>query len=220
MRNVGILVLLPIAVLLVSCAPPEQGVLDTFMGAVQSGRDDAVASVSIVDFPGEVTAWELVELGPEMTEPFGLAGLQEELVSMREELEATIEKNDAFLRENEETYFEYKPKFDKDPDQEFKGKLGEFHQEWTARMEEQSGLDQKIREKEGEVDALKKEAGLSINTPGMSSSYDGDVKTKQARLKVDGKDYTVTLKQYSLVNTENNIEPMSRWIVTGVQEAS
>jgi predicted nuclease with TOPRIM domain len=220
MRNVGFLVLVPVALLSVSCAPPEQGVIETFINAAQSGNDDAVATVSVVKFPGKVTSWEFVELGPESTAPFGLADLYEEVGTLKEDLDAMVANNDAFLRENEETYLKYKPMVDKDPDQEFKGKLGEFHEEWSARMKEQTSLDEKIKETEDAIDALKKEAGLSINTPGMSSHYDGDVKTKEARVKVDGKDYTLTLKQYSLVNTENNIEPMSRWIVAGVDEAS
>ena len=86
MRNIGILVLAPIVALLVSCAPPEQGVLNTFIGAVQAGNEDAVASVSVVTFPGKVTSWELVELGPESTEPFGLAGLYEEVASLKKEV--------------------------------------------------------------------------------------------------------------------------------------
>lgn len=220
MRNFGILVLAPMTALLVSCTPPEHGVLNTFIGAVQAGNADAVAAVSVAKFAGKVSSWEIVELGPESTTPFGLGGLYEELDSLKEDLEAKLKENDAFLLENEATYLEYKPKLDKDPEQEFKGKLGEFHEDWSVRLGEQTALDRAIRDKGDDIDALKKEAGLSINTPGMSSRYDGDVREKEARLKIDGKDFTVTLKHYSLVNIDNKVEPMSRWIVTDIQESS
>ena len=220
MRNIRMLILAPITALLVSCAPPEHGVLNAFISAVQAGNADAVAAVSVAKFPGKVSSWEIVELGPESTKPFGLTGLYEELDSLKEEFEDKIAENDAFLQENEAAYLEYKPKFDNDPEQEFKGKLGEFHEEWSPRLKKQTELDRAIRDKGDDIDALKKEAGLSINTPGMSSKYDGDVKEKEARLKIDGKDFTVTLKQYSLVNIDNKVEPMPRWIITDIQEAS
>ena len=220
MRNVGIFVLVSMMALLVSCTPPEHDVLNAFISASQADNEDAVAAVSLAKFPGKVSSWEIVEFGPESTRPFGLAGLYEERDSLQEELGDKIVENDAFLQENEAAYLEYKQKFDQDPEQEFKGKLGEFHEAWSVRLKEQTDLDQAFRDKGDDIDALKKEAGLSINTPGMSSRYEGDVKEKEARLKVDGKDFTVTLKQYFLINTENKIEPMSRWVITDIQEAS
>ena len=220
MRNIGILVLVSMMALLVSCTPPEHDVLNTFISASQADNEDAVAAVSLAKFPGKVSSWEIVELGPESTRPFGLARLYEELDSLQEEFEDKITENDAFLQENEAVYLEHKQKFDQDPEQEFKGKLGEFHEVWSVRLKEQTDLDRAFRNKGDDIDALKKEAGLSINTPGMSSRYEGDVKEKEARLKVDGKDFTVTLKKYSLINTENKIKPMSRWVITDIQEAS
>ena len=220
MRNVGTLVLVLIMAFLVSCTPPEHDVLNTFISASQAGNEDAVAAVSLAKFPSEVSSWELVELGPESTSPFGLAGFYEELDSLKEELEDKILENDAFLQENKAVYLDYKQKFDQDPEQEFKGKLGEFHVVWSVRLKAQTDLDRAFRDKGDDIDALKKEASLSINTPGMSSRYEGDVKEKEAHLKVDGKGFTVTLKRYSLINTENKIEPMSRWIITDIQEAS
>jgi len=222
MRKLQVLGLFSIAAIVVSCSSePERGVLGTFVTAVQSGNADAMGHVSLVEFPGEgIAAWEIVEIGPETTEPFPLADLQEELIETEEELEETIEENDAFVRDNEELYLEYKPKKDEDPDAEFTGELKEFDEEFSARMEEQKALAERIEEIKDSIDAVKAAAALSTSTPGLGSSYDGDVLQKNVHVRFDGKDYTVTMKQYALVNTSNNLEPMTRWIITDINEGA
>ena len=219
MRTVQILALASIAALGLACSSqPEQQVLTNFVNAVQAGDDAAAAQVSLVEFAGDVSTWEIVEVGPESSAPFQLAKLTEERSEMVKELEATIEKNDEFLRDNEELYYEYKPKKDEDPEATFTGKLAEFDEEFTARIDGQNALDQKIRDAGEDIDALKKAAALSTGTPGLGSSYDGDVLSKDAKVKFGGKDYTVTLKQYALINTEHNIRPVARWIITDIRE--
>jgi hypothetical protein len=219
MRTVLILALTSIVALGLACSSePERRVLTTFVNAVQAGDEAAAAQVSLVEFPGEVSSWEIVEVGPETSAPFQLAKLQKERLEMEEALDAMIKKNDQWLQDNEELYYEYKPKKDDDPEATFTGKLQEFDEEFTARMDEQKALDQKIRDAEDAIDALKKAAALSTNTPGLGSSYDGDVLAKEAKVKFDDKDYTVTFKQYALVNTEHNMRPVSRWIITDIRE--
>lgn len=222
MRNLQFVALLTVVAIGVSCSSqPEQRVLGSFVTAVQAGDEDAVAQISLVEFPGEdIASWEIVEIGPETSEPFPLGELQDELIATKEELEEMVAKNDAFVRENEDLYLEYKPRKDEDPDTEFTGELKEFDEEFSARMEKQKALDQEIRDIEEELDALKKAAALSTNTPGLGSSYDGDVLKKDVHVRFDAKDYTVTMKQYALVNTSNNIQPMSRWIITDIGEGS
>lgn len=222
MRNLQVLGLFSIAAIVVSCSSePERNVLGTFVTAVQSGNEDAIDHVSLVEFPGEeISAWEIVEIGPETSEPFPLADLQEELIATEEELEQMIKTNDAFVQENEELYLEYKPKKDEDPEAEFTGELKEFDEEFSARMEKQKALTEKIEEIKDSIDAVKAAAALSTNTPGLGSSYDGEVLQKTVHVKFDGKDYTVTIKQYALVNTSNNLEPMTRWIITDINEGA
>ena len=218
-RLVPLLALVLLAALVLSCSSqPEQQVLESFVNAVQAGDEAAAAQVSLVEFPGDVSTWELVEVGPESSEPFALAKLQEERAAMVKELEEMIANNDQFLRDNEELYYQYKPKKDKDPETKFTGKLKEFDEAFSARMDEQTALDKKIREAGNGIDALKKAAALSTNTPGLGASYDGDVLQKQATVKFDGKSYKVTLKQYALINTEHNMRPVSRWIITDISE--
>jgi len=219
MRTVQILVLSSVVSIGLACnSQPEQRVLTTFVNAVQAGDDAVTAQVSLVEFAGDISTWEIVEVGPETSAPFQLAKLLEERVAMVKELEATVEKNDQFLQDNAELYYEYKPLKDKDPEATFTGKLQEFDEEFTARIDAQKALDQKIRDAGDAIDALKKAAALSTNTPGLGSSYDGDVLQKEATVKFGDKSYTVTLKQYALVNTEHNMRPVSRWIITDIRE--
>jgi len=111
-----------------------------------------------------------------------------------------------------------KPRKDKDPETKFTGKLKEFDEEFSALLKAQTDQDQKIRDAGKAIDALKKAAALSTNTPGLGTKFEGDVLEKKAKVKFDNKDYTVTLKLYALVNTEHNIRPMTRWIITDIQE--
>ncbi len=219
MRTVQILVLSFIAAVGLSCTGrPGERELTTFGNAVQAGDEATAAQVSLVEFPGKVSTWEIVTIGPESSEPFPLVKLLEERTAMVKELEAMFDANDTFIQDNVELYDKYKPRTANDPDTKFTGELKEFAEELGARLEKQTALDQKIRDAGKTIDAVKKAASLSTNTPGLGSKYEGDVLEKVANVRFDNKDYTVTLKQYALINTEHNIRPMARWIITDIQE--
>ena len=220
MRIVQILALtIFIAALGLSCTgEPGERALTTFGNAVQTGDELAAAQVSLVEFPGTVSTWEIIEIGPESSEPFQLMELIEERGEMAKELEAMIAKTNIFLQDNEELSYEYKALTDKDPEREFTGELQVFDEEFTALLKNQTDQDAKIEEAGKAIDALKTAAALSTSTPGVGASYDGDVLERTAKVKADGKDYTFTLKHYALVNTEHNIKPMTRWIITDIQE--
>lgn len=219
MRTVQILVLsIFIAALGLSCAgEPGERALTTFGNAVQSGDELAAEQVSLVEFPGTVSTWEIIEIGPESSEPFQLMNLIEERREMAKELEAMIAKTNNFLQDNEELSYEYKALTDKDPERTFTGELEVFDEEFTALLKDQTDQDAKIEEAGDAIDALKAAAALSTSTPGVGSTYDGDVLERTAKVKADGKDYTITLKHYVLINTEHNIRPMTHWIITDIQ---
>ena len=219
MRTVKILALFSFAALGLSCSgQPGERALTTFGNAVQAGDEDAAAQVSLAEFPGKVSTWEIVEIGPESSEPFPLIKLIEERTTMVKELEAMVEKTTVFLQDNEELYYEYRPRKNKDPETEFTGELKEFDEEFSTLMKDQTDQDQKIRDASEAIDALKKAAAFSTNTPGLGTKFAGDVLEREAKVKLDNKDYTFTLKQYALVNTEHNIRPMTRWIITDIRE--
>lgn len=172
----------------------------------------------MVDSPSEFTSWEIGEIGPESSEPFRLLELLDQLTSTEEELKAMMKKNDQYIQDNEAIYVKYKPLKDQDPETEFDGEMKEFDEEFSARMDEQKALNREISKTKRDIDTLKKAAALSTSTPGISSGYEGDVKEKEAHLKLDNTDYTVTLQQYALVHTEHQIEPMARWIITDIRQ--
>ena len=219
MRTVKILALFSIAALGLSCSgQPGEQALTAFGNAVQAGDEDAAAQVSLAEFPGKVSTWEIVEIGPESSEPFPLIKLIEERTAMVKELEVMVEKTTVFLQDNEELYYEYRPRKDKDPETEFTGELKEFDEGLSALMKEQTDQDQKIKDAVKAIDALKQAAALSTNTPGLGTKFEGDVLEREAKVKLDDKDYTITLKQYALINTEHNIRPMTRWIITDIRQ--
>ena len=219
MRTVQILTLSILSAALgLSCTgEPGERALTTLGNAVQSGDELAAAQVSLVEFPGTASTWEIVEIGPESSKPFQLMNLIEERNEMAKELEAMIAKTNIFLQDNEELSYEYKALSDKDPERTFTGELKIFDEDFTALMKNQNDQDTKIEEAGEAIDALKKAAALSTSTPGVGSTYDGDVLQRTAKVKADGKDYTITLEHYMLMNTEHNIKPMTRWIITDIQ---
>jgi hypothetical protein len=218
MRKYQILALLVFLSSALACTPPEQTTLSEFVTAVQSGNETAVNQVSLVESPSEFSTWEIGEIGPESSEPFQLIELLDGRAATVQELEATMKANDTYLQENEELYLKYKPLKDKDAETAFTGELAAFDEEYSARMEKQKGLNREISQTGRRIDEVKKAAALSTRTPGITSGYDGDVKAKEAQLKLDDTDYTVTLKLYALIHTEHQIEPMARWIITDIRE--
>lgn len=221
MRTLRALFLVSASAFVLSCSAGEEQVVRTYFNAVQGGDEIAAKGVSVVEFPGEVQSWEIVEVGPEFEEPFELVALFERVAERKKELEAAQEENSAFGEANMKLYSEYHQKRDKDPEAELTGKLGEFGAEWDARIEKQKALEADIRALEDDIDALKNEAGLSINSV-VTGSYSGAVKGKEVSLKVnDGsadKMYKVVVKRYELADVEKNITPMSRWIITEIHE--
>ena len=168
MRTVKILALFSIAALGLSCSgQPGEQALTAFGNAVQAGDEDAAAQVSLAEFPGKVSTWEIVEIGPESSEPFPLIKLIEERTAMVKELEVMVEKTTVFLQDNEELYYEYRPRKNKDPETEFTGELKEFDEGFSALMKEQTDQDRKIKDAVNAIDALKKAAALSTSTPGL-----------------------------------------------------
>ena len=211
-----------VAFLLVSgCAGQEEQVLNTFFTAIQGGDDNAIQSVSLAKFPGNVESWELVEIGAESQAPFTLPELHGELEKKRSELRIETEKYANFAGDNRSLFDEYKKKHEDDADEKFTGELGEFQVAWEERMQQLGVIEKEVETLDQEAEALRSVAGLSLNTA-VNEKFAGDVKGKVLQLKVnDGsaeKSYTFTLERYELVNKERNMSPIARWIITDIKE--
>jgi hypothetical protein len=204
-----------------SCTGSEQQLVQTFFTAIQGGDEVMASGVSVAQFPGSVTAWEILEIGPESKEPFGLSALREEF----QELDAALEKEkrdgEAFLEKNARQAAEFQRRLQRDPKYKFQGELAEFQAEWDRRIAAQEDLMAQIEDAKQRISDLRSAAGLSLNT-NVSDSFDGEVKGKLVRLKVsDGseeKTYTFKLQRFELADTERNLTPMARWIITEIDQ--
>lgn len=199
----------------------EQQVVGTYLNAVKGGDKAAASFVSLVEFPGEVSSWEIVEVGEESQEPFNLPSVRAEFQEMEAAVEAKTESNDAFVQLHADEYREVRSRLEKDPDYEFKGALLEFKTELDQKLKEHEQMSAKLEELRAKVIALRDAAGLSLNTS-VNDNFEGQVKGKVVVLKVnDGsedKTYNLKLQRFELSDTERNITPMPRWIVTEVRE--
>ncbi len=118
----GLLVIL----LGVSCSGGEQEVVNSFLAAVQSGDESTTNALSVVEFPGEVVSWEIVEVGPTSTEPFALPELDDKRSELSRERRQMSEKNAFFVQDHKSAFDEYEAKRKEDPEYEFEGEMAEF----------------------------------------------------------------------------------------------
>lgn len=217
-RAAAILALLALAV---SCTGPEKEIVDTFLTAVRDGQEKVVRAVSLVDLPdADVQSWEIVEVGPESTEPYRYEELRQAYFDANEAWESKNDDNDQFLNADVDKSLRYREKMKTDPDYQFTGAMAEYQKEWEARDAEAKELGQKVVKAD---EALKKEKDAIYMSANMAvkDSFEGDVSVKNVRVNVNGdsgsKTYTLTLRKYNVVDSETGITPMSRWIVTEVE---
>src|SRR3990172_13371365 len=86
--------------LFVSCSGADQQAVTTFLTAVQGADEATLSGISLVKFPGSVTSWEILEIGPESKEPFLLAQIRDELSALEQQLEIKRERHANFLSDN------------------------------------------------------------------------------------------------------------------------
>jgi hypothetical protein len=218
---VGLLSLLIVAA--VGCAAPEERIVDYFLGAVRDGNVDVVAGVSLVNFPdADIESWEVVEIGPESTEPYQLPEVRAALYDAKQAYEAKTEENDGFLRSNEKNALRYQQKMKEDPDYKFtRGAMADFQEVWQEMVEEQKELQNKIKEAEKALERERNSIRMSASIP-LKESFQGDVAIKRVKVNVAGgsgtKTYSLTLRKYNIVDSDTGLSPISKWIVTNIEE--
>ena len=205
----------------VSCSSQEQQLLNTFFTAVREGDEAGLSRISLATFTGSVDSWEIIETGPESVTQFGLSDLQEKLSKARSELRVHNDKAAYFLDDNRKLYDEYKKKQAAAPDQVLTGQLGSFQEEWEERVANQKALEDEMGKLSNEITELKGAAALSVNTT-VNDSFDGSVKGKELRLRIDdgsgAKDYRFSLIRYDLENKASKLTPRARWIIADIKE--
>lgn len=207
--------------LTVACSSGQQQIVTSFLTAVQTGNEDAAKSASLVEFPGDVESWEIVEVGPVSSQPFAFAELQAKLSALSRERRTTKDTNAYFVQEHQNAFDEYTAKREQDPDYEFSGEVAEFQKEWEEKRGEEEKLDRAATDVYKEISHLKSAAGLSLNTS-VNEKFEGEASATDLILKInDGstdKTYRFTLQKFDLVDTERNISPIGRWVITAIEE--
>jgi hypothetical protein len=211
-----------IVLVLVSCGGPDQQALNTYFKAVRNKDKPAMAAVSAVDFPETVQSWQIIEIGPESVTPSPLKGLRRTLREANMDLKYIAEKDYLFLSDNQHLYRRHKAQIEKNPDAEFKGELAEFHQEFQEIRKKGEEAEQAVEKATREFEREKLAAGISLMGATVTDDLDGEVLTKEARVNVKTpageKIYLITLKNYNLVNQQNQSKMRSRWIIAEVKE--
>ncbi|GMR24107.1 MAG: hypothetical protein BMS9Abin37_2606 [Acidobacteriota bacterium] len=217
LRSLAMLVVL----LGVACSSAQQQVVSSFLTAVQTGNEDAAKAASLVEFPGGVESWEIVEVGPVSSEPFAFAALQVKLSELSRERRAEKDNNAYFVQNHQSAFDKYTAKHEKDPEYEFSGEVAEFQKEWEEKRRAAEELDRAATEVYKEMSHLKSAAGLSLSTT-VNENFEGETSATDLILKVnDGsteKTYMFTLQKFDLIDTERNISPIGRWVITDIEE--
>ena len=201
-----------------SCAGQEQGAIDNFLKAVRDKDDAARGAVSSMDFPGEVSSWEVVDMGTESTEKFQLPELQRMVQATKSDYDAHLEKRGYFMRDNARIYKEHQSKLAEDPDFQFKGELAEFDEQWKKSLQEEQELEGKMKEANAAMQRERSAATVSIMGGSVTETFEGEVLVREALVNVDDAPYKITIRKYDLVDKTSNNKPRSRWIVTDIQK--
>jgi len=205
-----------------SCAAPEEHVIDAFLAAVRDGREEVIAGVSMVNLPdADVQSWEIVEVGPESTEPYRLGELNTAFFEAVKAYETKAEEDDRFLNDNQDNALRYQAEIRKNPDHKFtSGSMAEFQKVWEGKLEELKDLEGKLQAAE---ETLKRERELifmSASIP-LKDTFEGEVAVKKVKVSVNGgsgsKTYALTLRKYNIVDSETGVKPMAKWIINEIE---
>ena len=211
----GLLVIL----LGVSCSGGEDEVVNSFLAAIQRGNESAAKAVSLVEFPGEVVSWEIVEVGPTSIEPFALSELDDKRSELSRERRQISERNAFFVQDNKSAFDEYEAKRKDEPDYKFEGEMAEFQKEWEERRSKKEEGDRAAIDLGKEISHLRSAAGLSVNV-NVNANFVGEVSGTELTLSVnDGsaeKTHTFTLQKFNIVDAERNLSPIGRWVITEI----
>jgi len=206
----------------VSCATPEERIVDYFLTAVRDGQDEIVTRVSLVSFPEEdIQSWEIVEIGAESTEPYRLVEIRDEHFKAKEVYGAKTVENDEFLRANEKDALRYQQKLKDDPDYKYaSGVMAEFQAVWEEKLETQKGLQNKVKEAEEVLEREKNAIRMSTSIP-LKDSFKGNVTVKRAKVNVNGgsgaKTYILVLRKYNIKDSDTGLSPIAKWIITEIE---
>jgi hypothetical protein len=200
----------------------EQTVLNRFFTACRAGDNATVASMSNVGFPGECESWDLVSISEPRTQPFPIPELRAQAAEAKKDRDMQFEQGKYFLEDNYDEIGQIEERLEKNPDYEFKGKLGEVKTEWDKIIADRKTLERDVQEINRELEKEIKLTKMSLIQQANLDSLQGNLTEKDVQITVtmgeEAKPYQVTLRQYDLADKESDVRQRSRWIIIAIDE--
>jgi IS1 family transposase len=203
------------------CSPkPEKGLLARYFNAVTLNDNDTMSSMALEPFQPEMTAWNIVSIGPEKIEPAKLPDLNRAEIEAKKAQDAQIGPTidaDTLLKDAQ---------YEKDTSRSAGGK--------AAAQRKIDELQAKYDAENAKMQALKKdynvakaaaaaEEGITMFSLGARElptvrELTGNVHSKDVEVSITTKaggkkNYKLTMKQYLLRNEANNINHRGRWVI-------
>lgn len=211
------------SLLLLSCRGPEEEFLAKFFYAVRSGDHVTLSGISVVGFSGPVDSWEVIEVKPEVRELFRLVELRRRAREAEDEVEQQFIEFSEFRKRHLREFKMIRNRLDEQPEYRFRGKWGEIQTEFERyrdRYEDLYSRRQTIRQA---IDRETMLAKMSLMSAEEVGRLKGQIVVKEVFLKVMTPEigelsYVFTLRKYELVNSETQLQPPSRWIITSIEE--
>lgn len=201
----------------------ETNLLNSFFMAARSGDNATIAAMSATTFPGEgIQSWEVIEISPEMSEPFRLGELRTKAAEARSERDIQFEKGKYFLEDNYDAIEKIQLKIDQAPDYKFDGALGDVQAEWDKIIADRKTLERTAQQLNREAENEAKLANMSLMSQANVNNLEGTVLKKQVLVSVTEeageKTYTFDLEKYDLHEEGATRTLPSRWIITSIEE--
>jgi IS1 family transposase len=203
------------------CSPkPEKGLLARYFNAVTLNDNDTMSSMALEPFQPEMTAWNIVSIGPEKIEPAKLPDLNKAEIEAKKAQDAQIGPTidaDTLLKD---------AVYEKDTSRSAGGKaaaqrkIDELQIKYDAENAKMQAFKKDYNTAKAAAAAEEEMTMFSLGARELPTVREltGNVHSKDVEVaittKAGGKkNYKLTMKQYLLRNEANNINHRGRWVI-------
>jgi hypothetical protein len=220
-RGARLAVALSLVVVGLACSSAASKVVEQYFNALRANDQTTLTSFAMVAFDQKVSAWKIVNEGPEVKGPATLP----ELIKQQNQLQTELDQNtrDARAWGNDLSVY---PKLDQVRQAQQKGSkipasLQPIADKWNGFQDEDKRLKKALAEAKDAVAREKRNVTLSIGNVEDLESLTGEVISRDMELEltIDGqaKPYTMTLRRYDLKGATEGPRMMSRWVVESLE---
>ena len=200
----------------------EKQLLSRFFVSCGAGDNATVANISLVQFPGVCESWEILEIGPERSEPFRVPELRRQIAEAKHERDLQYERGKNFLEDNYNSIEKIQIQLEENPDHEFTRQLGDVQVAWEKTIQERKDLERKMQDIKRDLERELRIVSMTMMSSPEIKGLDGNVTTKEVLLNVttggEEKPFAFILQKYNLINKEDDKAAASRWIIIDIQE--